>query len=40
MKRIFWNRGNERVALIIFMTMCYLFDRECDKKGVRKRVFI
>ena len=25
----------ERLFLIIFTTMYYLFDRECDKKGVR-----
>ena len=34
MKRFFQNRGNERFALIIFKTMYYLFDRECEKKGV------
>ena len=25
----------ERFVLSIFITMYYLFDRECDKKGVR-----
>ena len=25
----------KRFVLIIFTTMCYLFDNECDKKGGR-----
>ena len=25
---------NKRFVLIIFITMYYLFDRECEKKGV------
>ena len=31
----FGNFWDERFVLIIFITMYYLLDRECDKKGVR-----
>ena len=34
MKRIFRNHRNKRFVLIIFITMYYLFHRECEKKGV------